>query len=83
MSGVQVSAAGRMDQEGIRAVQVHPEPMQNPNAAPSPDMGAYEAYPERCRAMTSAGTRCKGLGIPRQNMRCMVHCEKESADEAE
>lgn len=83
MSGVQVSAAGRHDMEGARPVLVNPEPMQNPNAAPSPDQTPYDAWPERCRAITASGERCKGVGIPRQNMRCMVHCEREDADGAE
>jgi len=83
MSGVQVSAAGRMDQEGIAPVQVHPEPMQNPNAAQSPDQAVYEAYPDRCRQLKLDGSRCAGRAIPAKQNLCMVHSHKEPVDEEE
>lgn len=81
MGSVQVSIAGRSDQ--TRATVTVPAGVQslNPNAAPSPDQNAYEAYPGRCIQLKLDGTRCKGKGIPSKQGMCMVHATKEPLDD--
>jgi len=73
MGSVQVSVAGRSDQEGVTAVVYQPERNLNPNAAPSPDQSVYEAYPDRCRQLKLDGSRCRGKAIPEKQNLCMVH----------
>jgi hypothetical protein len=80
MGSVLVSAAGRSDQEGVSHVEQFPEPLQNQNAAQSPDQYVYEAYPDRCKVIKSDGVRCRGTMIRKTGL-CMVHIGRANDEE--